>query len=157
MEWRNYTSFYLKNYLLLYIIHSIVLNFLSSNLISPTMNTFYFHGTYIKTIPFTIYLHWLRRRIILTIQHGEVLPHVYISYVRTRQEKGQSPIQQGLLECNQCILVILSARPLLFAGPPNLISLVTFFVIKQYYLLLVPLQRHKLALTGPFCHQGDQF
>ena len=67
----------------------------------------------------------------------------------------------GLFECNQCVLVILSARlSLLFAGLLNLISLVTFSVIKsqiiKYYLLLVTLRGSKLALSVTICHQGDR-
>ena len=81
------------------------------------------------------------------MQHTS-LPRLHILCQDKTGERSVS-FPGGLFECNQCVLVILSARlSLLFAGLLNLISLVTFFVIKQYYLLLVPLRGSKLAL----CH-----
>lgn len=74
----------------------------------------------------------------------------------TAERSAPYPTGTLMIECNQCILVILSAGVfLLFAGPE-----VNFpgdlCVIKQYYLFLEPQQGSKLASSAVFCHQGDQ-
>lgn len=53
---------------------------------------------------------------------------VYISYFLTRRQKGQCSYPTGtlLIECNQYILVILSAGPFFYLLAQKLISQVTF-------------------------------
>lgn len=75
---------------------------------------------------------------------------------KTTERSASRPTGTLVIECNQCVLVILSAGPfLLFAGPE-----VNFpgdlCVIKQYYLFVEPQQGSKLASAAVFCHRGDQ-
>lgn len=95
-------------------------------------------------------------------RHGRALrpvPCLHTLFPGKTAGKVSAPTPTGtlLIECNQYVLVILSAGPfLLFAASLKLISLVTFCVIKQYYLLLEPQQGNKLASALMFCHTPDQ-
>lgn len=72
----------------------------------------------------------LPHSIVSAIQHEDtfVAHPVYISYFLTRRQKGQRSYPTGtlLIECNQYILVILSAGPFFYLLAQKLISQVTF-------------------------------
>lgn len=61
-----------------------------------------------------------------------------------------------MIECNQYVLVILSAGPFFYLLAPEVNFPGDLCVIKQYYLFLEPQQGSKLASSAVFCHRGDR-
>lgn len=82
---------------------------------------------------------------------------LHILFPDKKTERSASyPTGTLMIECNQYILVILSAGPFLLFASPEVNFPGDLCVIKQYYLFLEPQQGSKLASSAVFCHRGDR-